>query len=312
MGTVAFLVNPASAGGRTRRLWPEIAQRAAAAGLDGPAYLSERPGELPSLVAKAADAGAELIVVIGGDGTLNEVVGGLMQRRDDGKLTPELAMIPRGTGRDFVRTFRIPAALDDAIAVARDGEPRTVDAGRVEYRTWSGEMGLSYFANVASAGMSGAIAQRADSTTKALGGRISFVAATVAVFWRWRPTEMTVTVDGVERTATMHDVLVANCRYLGSGMKMCPEALPDDGLFDVLTIGNLTKSDLALTLPRTYRGSHLPHPKAELLRGAAVTVDAETEVPIELDGEQPGTTPARFEVIPGALRVRVSRGSTLA
>ena len=312
MIAVAFLVNPASANGRTGRLWPELAQRAKAAGLDGPAYLSERRGELPGLVAKASAAGAQLVVAIGGDGTLNEVVRGLMKLADEGKAVPELAVIPRGTGRDFVRTFRIPSKLDEAIAVARDGEPRTVDAGRVEYQTWSGEPGASFFANVASAGMSGAIAQRADSTTKALGGKMSFLAATVAVFWRWRPTEMTVTVDREERVATMHDVLVANCRYLGGGMKMCPEALPDDGLFDVLTIGNLTKADLALTLPRTYRGSHLPHPKAELLRGSTVTVDAATKVPIELDGEQPGTTPVRFEVVPSALRVRVPRGSTLA
>lgn len=311
MSTIAFLVNPASASGRTRQRWPEIAQRSAAAGLEGPAYVSERPGELPGLVAKASDAGAQLVVAVGGDGTINEVVRGLMQLKADDKPVPELAMIPRGTGRDFVRTFRIPANVDEAIAVARDGQPRTVDAGRVEYRTWSGEAGVSFFANVASAGMSGAIAQRADSMTKAFGGKVSFLAATVAVFWRWRPAEMTVTVDDQERVATMHDVLVANCRYLGGGMKMCPEALPDDGLFDVLTIGDLTKADLALTLPKTYRGSHLPHPKAELLRGSIVKIEAARDVPIELDGEQPGTTPVRFEMVPGALRVRAPRGATL-
>ena len=88
-------------------------------------------------------------------------------------------------------------------------------------------------------------------------------------------------------------------------MKICPEAAPDDGLFDVLVLGDLTKRDLLLTLPKAYRGTHLPHPKAELLRGAVVTVDAEEPLPVELDGEQPGTTPARFEVVPGALRLRV-------
>ena len=86
---------------------------------------------------------------------------------------------------------------------------------------------------------------------------------------------------------------------------ICPEASSGDGLFDVLLIGDLTKRDLLLTLPKTYRGSHLPHPKAELLRGATVTADAPQPLPIELDGEQPGTTPARFEVVPRALRIRV-------
>jgi diacylglycerol kinase (ATP) len=103
----------------------------------------------------------------------------------------------------------------------------------------------------------------------------------------------------------MHDVVAANGRYFGGGMMICPEAEPDDGLLDVLLIGDLTKRDLLLTLPKTYRGTHLPHPKAELLRGAVATVDADTPLPIELDGEQPGTTPVRFEIAPRSLRVRV-------
>jgi diacylglycerol kinase (ATP) len=88
-------------------------------------------------------------------------------------------------------------------------------------------------------------------------------------------------------------------------MKICPEAEPDDGIFDVLLIGDLTKRDLVLTMPKIFRGTHLPHPKAELLRGSQVTMDADDPLPIELDGEQPGTTPARFEIVPQALRVRV-------
>ena len=103
----------------------------------------------------------------------------------------------------------------------------------------------------------------------------------------------------------MHDVIVANGRYLGGGMKICPDAEPDDGLFDVLLIGDISKRDLVMTLPKIYRGTHLPHPKAELLRGAEVTIDAPIALPVELDGEQPGTTPATFEVVPGALRLRV-------
>jgi diacylglycerol kinase family enzyme len=86
---------------------------------------------------------------------------------------------------------------------------------------------------------------------------------------------------------------------------MCPEARPDDGLFDVLAIGDVTKLDLVRTLPKIYRGTHLPHPKAELLRGAEVSVESEETLPIQLDGEQPGTTPVRFQVVPRALRLRV-------
>ncbi len=213
-------------------------------------------------------------------------------------------MIPRGTGWDFVRTFGIPRRFDDAIALARDGHARTIDLGCARYRAWHGSEAESYFANIGSAGMSGAIAQRANETSKALGGKASYLWATITVFAGWQNDEVKVSVDGEHRTGRMHDVIVANGRFLGGGMKICPEAEPDDGLFDALLIGDLTKRDLLLTLPKTYRGTHLPHPKAEVLRGARVEVDAAEPLPIELDGEQPGTTPVRFEIVPQALRLR--------
>jgi diacylglycerol kinase (ATP) len=300
---VVFLVNPASANGSTRRRWPEIARRAAEAGLRGEALLSDGPGEIGELAVRAAAGGAGLLVLVGGDGTVNEAVNGLM--RVDAERRPELAVLPRGTGTDFVRTFHIPTGLDGALAAARSGTVRTIDAGRVSFTASDGTPGESWFANVASAGMSGAVARRANASSKKLGGKASFLWATLAVFARWKNSEVSATVDGDRRTGTMLDVIVANCRYLGGGMMMTPEADPGDGLFDVLLIGDVTKRDLVLTLPKIYRGTHLPHPRAELLRGTTVTVDAETPLPIELDGEQPGTTPATFEVVPQALRLRV-------
>jgi diacylglycerol kinase (ATP) len=231
---------------------------------------------------------------------VNEVVNGIA-----GRTGVEIAVIPRGTGWDFARSLGLARRLDASVGVALGGRARTIDLGRATYRAWAGGEATSYFANVASVGMSGAIAQRANDTTKALGGKISYVWATFAVFARWSNTEVEVAVDRETRRARMHDVIVANGPYIGGGMKICPDAVPDDGAFDVLLIGDLTKRDLLLTLPKTFRGTHLPHPKAELLRGARVTVDAPEPLPIQLDGEQPGTTPARFELVPQALRVRV-------
>ena len=238
-------------------------------------------------------------MVVGGDGTVNEVVNGIAGR--DGV---EVAVIPRGTGWDFARSLGLPRRIDEALGVALRGGTRAIDLGRVTYRRWDGGEAESWFANVASVGMSGAIAQRANDTTKILGGKASYVWATFAVFARWNNTEVDVVVDGETRRGRMHDVVVANGPYFAGGMKICPDARPDDGLFDVLLIGNLTKRDLLLTLPKTFRGTHLPHPKAEVLRGAHVRVDAPAALPIELDGEQPGTTAATFEVVPRALRVR--------
>ena len=298
-----FLVNPASANGSTGRRWPELARRAAAAGLEGATLFSERQGHLAELAREAALDGAELLVVVGGDGSVNEVVNGLAGLGRQ----PEVAVVPRGTGWDFSRTFGIPRKIDDAVQIALQGDVRTIDLGRASYRAWDGSDATAWFANVASAGMSGAIAKRANETTKALGGKASYLWATFAVFSGWEATEIEVAVDGERRAGPMFDVVIANGRFFGGGLEICPEAEPDDGLFDVLTIGDVTKRDLVQTMPKMYRGTHLPHPKAELLRGSSVTVTSETPLPIELDGEQPGTTPVTFEVAAGALRLRVPR-----
>ena len=297
--SVFFLVNPASDNGATGRRWPELAHRAARLGLSGETLFSERPGHLIELAASAVERGASLVVAVGGDGTLNEVVNGIAQKDVD------LATIPLGTGMDFVRTYGIPTKFDDAVRVALTGEPRTIDAGRVHYRTWSGGEAERWFANVGSVGMSGAVAQRANGMSKALGGKVTFFYALTRVFLEWENTEVVVKLDDGERRGRMHDVIVANGVWHGGGMMLAPEAKSNDGVFDVVFIGDVSKVDFLTTAPKIYKGKHVTHPKVEVVRSARVEVDAAAHLPIEVEGEQVGTTPATFEVVPGALRVRV-------
>jgi YegS/Rv2252/BmrU family lipid kinase len=294
-----FLVNPASANGKTGKRWPELARRASALGLNGETLFSERPGHLTELARGAVDSGATLIVVAGGDGALNEVVNGVAGRDVD------LATIPLGTGMDFGRTYGIPRKFDEAVRTVLSGNTRTIDAGRVRYRTWAGEEAERWFANVGSVGMSGAVAQRANGMSKALGGKATFFYALTRVFLEWENTEVTVRAGDAERRGRMHDVIVANGNWHGGGMKLAPDAAPDDGTFDVVLIGDVSKADFMTTAPKIYKGAHIHHPKVEVLRAAHVEVEASDTLPIELDGEQVGTTPVTFEVAPGALRVRV-------
>jgi diacylglycerol kinase (ATP) len=262
--------------------------------------LSTRPGEIAALAARASADGASLVVAVGGDGTAHEAVNGLL--RAGGRT--ELALIPRGTGDDFARALGVLGDFETAVGVARDGRARTIDVGRVRYESYGGGAAEAFFCSVAGVGMSGAVARRLGTTTKALGGRVAGVLATFAVFSRWKNVELMVEVDDERRHGLMEDVMVANTEYHNGGMRLCPGARPDDGVFDVLVIGDVSRRELVLTLPKLYRGTHLPHPKAELLRGRTVTVDASEALPVELDGEQPGTTPVRFEVVRAALRVR--------
>ena len=255
--------------------------------------LSEFRGHLTQAAREHPDS---LLIVVGGDGTINEVVNGVAG------TGAEVATLPAGTGQDFARTHGIPSRFEDAVRVALEGATQTIDLGKVELAGGTSR----YFANFGSAGMSGAVAKRANAMTKALGGKITFYYALTVEFLAWRNTQVSVELDGgVRREGPLHDVIVANGRFLGGGMKMLPDAEPDDGRLDVLLIGDLTKRDLLLTLPKTYRGTHLPHPKAMSLSGSVVEVDAPEPLPVQLDGEQPGTTPARFELLPQALRLRV-------
>jgi diacylglycerol kinase (ATP) len=295
---VIFLVNPASANGGTGKRWPELRRRADELGLRGDELLSERPGQLTELARNVAGQGL-VVVVVGGDGTVNEVVNGLAGSE------AELAVLPNGTGQDFGRTHGIPTGFDEAVRAALSGSTRTIDLGRVQFRARDGSETSRIFANVASAGMSGAVARRANSMSKALGGRVTFYYALVREFATWKNTDVTVRFEGGERRGRMHDVILANGVWHGGGMKLAPDARPDDGLFDIVLIGDIGKLDFVTTSPKLYKGGHVLHRKIEVVRSPWVEVDAAEALPLELDGEESGTTPARFEIVPGALRVRV-------
>jgi diacylglycerol kinase (ATP) len=255
--------------------------------------LSEFPGHLAQA---ARDAQDSLLVVIGGDGTVNEVVNGV-----DG-TNAEIAVLPCGTGQDFGRTHGIPSRFDDAVRVVLGGHARTIDLGRVQLEDGTSRL----FANVGSAGMSGAVALRANSMSKALGGRVTFYYALTREFLGWRNTDVVVELtDGVRREGRLHDVIVANGNWHGGGMQLAPEASQDDGLFDVVLIGDITKLDFVTTSPKLYNGAYLSHPKVELLRSSSASISAAEPLPLEVDGEPIGMTPARFTIVPSALRLRV-------
>jgi YegS/Rv2252/BmrU family lipid kinase len=273
-----------------------VKRRAAELGLSGKEVLSEFPGHLSRA---AREAGDSLLVVVGGDGTVNEVVNGIAG------TGAEIAVLASGTGQDFARSHGIPTRLADAVGVVLAGETRTIDLGRVEVADGTDR----FFANVGSVGMSGAVARRANTMSKRLGGRATFFYALTREFLAWQNTEVTVRpAAGEERRGRMHDVIVANGLWHGGGMKLAPAARQDDGLFDVVLIGDITKLDFVTTAPKLYSGRYLSHPKVELIHSPSVAIEAAQPLPVEVDGEPIGTTPARFEIVPSALRLRVPSG----
>lgn len=302
-----MIVNPASDGGRTAKRWPDIARRAAARGLDVEPRLTEAPGHAADLTRHALRDGAGLIVTVGGDGTVSEVVNGFYDGAEAVAPAAELAVVQRGSGCDFARTFRIPKSTDGALEVAATGRAQPIDLGRVSFVAPGGAPASRLYCNVASAGLTGVVAERVNRSGKPLGATVAFAWGAVATFFGYRNHRFRVEIDGRSVEQVCNNVIVANCRYFAGGMHIVPMADPSDGLLDALVWGDVGKLDLAMNLHRLYRGTHVNHPKAEFTRARSVRVEPDAPLPIEADGEQPGTTPATFEVLPAAIRLRVPR-----
>jgi diacylglycerol kinase (ATP) len=300
-----MVVNPASANGKTGRRWPGIVREAKAAGLDPDVRLTDAPGHAIELTRQALRDGARRIIAVGGDGTVSEAVNGFFD--GDVAVAPEaeLAVVCRGSGCDFIRTFGIPKNSERALRVAARGGLRTIDVGRICFTGPDGRPAQRRFANVASAGMTGVAAEIANRSDKPLGATVAFAWAAVSAIVGYHNVRFAIQIDDRRLERVCNNVIVANGRYFAGGMKILPGAEPDDGALDVLVFGDISKRDLALNLHKLYRGTHITHPKAELDRGVRIEVTPDQPLPIEVDGEVPGTTPASFDIHPAALRLRV-------
>lgn len=308
------IVNPASADGATRESWPKIASDLRTHFGPFTVAFTEGMGHARGLAAAAAKQGTKLIIACGGDGTISEVVNGILESNKEA----ELGVLPSGTGGDFRRTLRMPNNTAAAARAVREGRTRVVDAGRVTFVNEGGERETRFFINVASFGMSTAVLDKTASgeakkwipgfTPRKLSSKLSYAAATVQTTLSSTPTEVHVQLDEQpERRLRVAEFCVANARYYGGAMKIAPDAKLDDGLFDIITIGDASAFRILANSPRLYFGAHLrmnevTHALAKQVMARPVKKDE--EVRIELDGEVVGRLPATFQIMPLALRVR--------
>jgi diacylglycerol kinase family enzyme len=229
----------------------------------------------------------------------------------------ELGILPSGTGGDFRRTLRIPSRTADAAKILRNGRTRQIDVGSVTFSNRTGELDTRYFLGVASFGLSANVIARVKESDgsapavklpKWLSGRLSFGLAMAETAVKNKPSRIAVQLDDdAERHMTIANLCIANARYFGGGMKIAPNAKLDDGVFDVISIGDIGAARILANAPRLYLGAHLSIPEVgHALAGkvSARPVNIEDRIEIEVDGELPGYLPATFEILPKALRVR--------
>ena len=300
------VVNPCSANGRTAGRWPGLAQRLGDALGPFETAFTRHPMDAAALAGDALRAGCRRLIVVGGDGTLNEALNGLLA--DGAGLDPDvhLGFLPQGTGGDFRRTLGLAVSPAEAIGAIWRGRTRRIDVGRATFVGNDGETAHRYFANVASFGMSGLISKLINeaSWSKRLGGSVAFYLATVRGMIGYRNRHVGFTVDGrAEELLLTNTGAVCNGRYFGGGMNIAPMAEPDDGILDIVVLGDFGMWDLIKDMPRLYRGTHLELDEVTVLGGRRLRAASANEVRLEVDGEPVGRLPATFEAVPAALTV---------
>jgi diacylglycerol kinase (ATP) len=302
-----LIVNPASANGNTGRHFDAIARAVSAALGDFRCAFTRHQGDAVDLARAAARGGERLVVAVGGDGTASEVIDGLV---DGGRLIePEMVFgcIPRGTGGDLRRTLGWPQDPAAAARTVAAGTVAACDLGVVEYTGHDGRPQTRHFANVSSFGVSGQVVERVEKSSKWLGGKLSFMLASARALLNYSDQPVRWRLDGgrwVEDRVTA--LCVCNGRFFGGGMMVAPDARIDDGLFDVTIWKGLSFADFVLKKKMLYNGSHVKLPNTS--RARARVVEAEplqgARVLLDVDGEQPGRLPARWTILPGALRLK--------
>ncbi len=297
-----LIVNPAAGAGKTAKRWPQIKSYLEKMGLRYEHVLTEAPGHAVTLAADAVKKGYELIVSVGGDGTINEVVNGLYQSGSLKDVT--LGIIGTGTGSDYIRTIGIPQKPEDACLRLPDSVKRTLDLGCVEYNN-GGSPVKRLFVNFAGCGFDAEVARATKKNFKALGSVPSYLAGLFSTFLTYQGSKVSLKIDGEENSGRIFAVIVSNGKYGGGKMKVAPDADPGDGFFDVVRIGDLDKLDLLSSLPRIYRGTHTTHPKVSIKRAREIEIHSVQKMPLQADGELLGETPARFSILPQALNIIV-------
>ena len=306
MSTVLPLIifNPKSGRGITEREWASRAAviRNQLGPFDG--KFTEKQGDAIRIAEEEATAGRKLIVAMGGDGTISEVANGILQSG----MPAELGVLPGGTGGDFRRTLNVPANLAQAARKLKEGNARSMDVGRISFVHHDGKKGTRYFINTASFGMSGQVASRANRSAKRLGGTVTYAVATFQTLFSYKYPNVSLQWD--DQPASLLKVItvcIANGPSFGGGMRIAPRAKLNDGMFDMVIIGNLTPAQIVMNSYRLYTGSFLGLKNVAAMNVKKVNaspVNQDEEILMEADGETPGRLPATIEILPGALRIR--------
>lgn len=290
------MVNPKAANGRTEAIWSRLIKRSQS----NTQYMLTKDGNHASeITAEALTAGYDTIVAVGGDGTVNSVLNGFY--RDGVQINPDarLSYLPSGTGKDLARTLNLPHLTSAEVLQSLPAfRVSVLDHGVARFTGYDEQHKVRYFMNEASVGFSADTVAVVNRCSKVLGGKISFFLGVFRCLAGLKNHAIRIEVDGDHwYSGNAFLVTVANGRFFGGSMQIAPLAQINDNLFDIVLITALSRLEVVKYIGRIYSGAHLSLPQVKTTRGQSVRITSEEQVPLELDGEQPGTLDAEFTII---------------
>jgi YegS/Rv2252/BmrU family lipid kinase len=298
------VVNPASAGGSTRRRWELIAKTLGRAVGSFEHAFTNAPRHATALTRQAIAAGFELVIAVGGDGTANEVACGFFEGTIPVRRDVVLGVIPQGTGCDLPRTIG-GRTVEEACDRIAGSSARPIDVGHVSLIDHDDRPAERVFLNVLSFGCGGAVVHALRSGGKRAGGRLAFMMTTARVLLRYRDQPVTVAIDGGQaESLRITNYAVCNGRYFGGGMKVSPTAEVDDGLLDTTIWTGFGLRDFVLRRHSVYDGTHVDAPGTKVSRIHRLEARSTEHVLLDVDGEPAGRLPIRVEVLAHALRFK--------
>jgi len=304
-----LVVNPQSGSGRTGRTFPSMLPAIEASLGKVDVAMTSRRGHAIDIARDAATAGRELVVAVGGDGTLNEVVNGVMT----GGGRSRVGFIAQGTGGDFRRTLGLEHRLDHYLDALRSGRERPVDVGRMRYRNEAGKDVERWFLNILSVGMGGLVDRYVAESSATFGGKAAYFGASLRALLACKRGRVECSSEHAgkkdERTLASYMIAVCNGQFFGSGMHVAPMAAPDDGRFEVVSIDAPSKAAFAMSSRKIYSGAHLGEPSVLHFACDHIELDLQNEDArsvflIDCDGEPMGGLPITIDLVRGGLTLR--------
>lgn len=295
---VTFVVNPVAGTGRSGRQWANREQQVRERFPQADVQFTHARSDAIRLASSAAERGQELVVAVGGDGTMNEVVNGLMTVPEESR--PCLGLLPSGSGGDFARGQGVPSDTAQALALLQEGQARRIDVGRLQ----CGDQAPRYFLNAADAGVGARVVERMQRGRRWLPPRGSYLWQSICGLLAWRNPEVCFQADdGPEERVKIKALVLANNPYFGSGMCIAPDAKVDSGELAFVVFGDLGRLEAVRRLGETYAGKPIEHKRITYRTCRKLKVTSANPVPVEADGELMGYLPWTAEVLPGALRM---------